>query len=188
MLKYIDMVKKSIFIFLIISFIAACSGGEPSNTTSEKQENIPLLLKRPEPFGIVPDFTAVKIGGGEFKLSSLQGKVILLNFWAVGCDFCKMQIPIFVELYKEYNKEGLEIVGISSDWKIFAKNYAKSMHMDYILVSANREIANKYSKVYGIPTTFVIDRQGNIVEEYEGYRPKSTLEKQIKKLLNSKEK
>ncbi len=188
MLKYFDMVKKSIFIFLIVGLIAGCSGGEPSNTTSENQENIPPLLKRPESFGSASDFTTVKIGGGEFKLSSLQGKVILLNFWAVGCGICKMQIPILVELYKQYNSEGLEVVGVCLDRESIAKSYAGSMHMEYTLVLVNREIANKYREVRGIPMTFIIDRQGNILEKHIGYTTKSKFEEEIKKLLNNKDK
>lgn len=188
MLRQIAKIKMFLFVSLVVSLSIGCFGESPSGTTNDKQENIPLLLKRPEQLGNAPDFTAVRVGDDEFKLSSLKGKVILLNFWSVGCGVCKMQIPILVELYKKYNSEGLEIVGVCLDREAVVKSYAERMDMDYILVLANREIISKYRGIYGIPTTFVIDRQGNIVEKHIGYASKSTFEKEIKGLLNKKEK
>lgn len=173
---------------LSIGLFAGCSAEEPSKMTSEKQENIPPLLKRPEEWGKAPDFTAVKIGGGEFKLSSLQGKVILLNFWSVGCPVCKVQIPTFVELYEEYKDKEVEIVGVCLDRETVVKTFAKYMKINYTLILANREIASKYRRdIRFIPATFVINRQGNIVEKHVGYTSKSTLEREIKKLLKETE-
>ena len=184
MLRRFYMVKRYLFIFFIVSFLTGCSGGEPSNTTTNKeQESTSIILEKSEDWGNAPDFMTVRIGDGEFKLSSLKGKVILLNFWAPDCPACKTQIPILVELYKEYKAQGLEMVGVSKDRESVVKSYAEAMHMDYILVSFNREIARKYSEVRGIPMTFVIDRQGNITEKHLGYTTKSEFEKEIKKLL-----
>jgi peroxiredoxin len=182
------MMRIYLSIFLIVSFLAGCSDRESSNTTiSKEQEPTAIVLEKSEGWGNAPDFTTVRVGDGEFKLSSLKGKVILLNFWAVECSACKMQIPVFVRLYKEYKAQGLEIVGIASDRESVVKSYAESMNMDYILVSLNREIARKYREVRGIPMTFVIDRQGNIVEKYIGYTSKNTIEEKIKEILQKTE-
>ncbi len=101
------------------------------------------------------------------------------------CPVCKVQIPTFVELYGKYENKGLEIVGVCLDRETVVKTFAKYMKINYTLVLANREIASKYRRdIRFIPATLVIDRQGNIVEKHVGYTSKSTLEREIKKLLN----
>jgi peroxiredoxin len=187
-------------LFIVILFVMGCSTRETANTTEEETlenppssktmqiDEVPLLLRKPEQWGNAPNFTAVRLGGDEFKLSSLKGKVILLNFWSVGCSVCKMQIPVLVELYKKYRTEGLEIVGVYLDRESVAKTYAEMMRMDYILVFANQEIMSKYGRnIRFIPVTFIIDSEGNIVEKHVGYITKSKFEEEIKELLKKTE-
>jgi peroxiredoxin len=179
------MLKRFLFVFLLLSLFIGCSAEEPSSMTSEEQADTSLVLEREEQWGNAPDFSAVKVGGGEFKLSSLKGKVILLNFWSVGCPVCKIEIPVFRGLYDKYNDKGLEIVGVCLDRETIVKTFAKQMKINYTLVLANREIAREYRReILFIPVTFVIDKEGNIAEKHVGYTPKSTLEREIKKLLN----
>ena len=183
MLKQLDKVKRLLFVLLIVSLSAGCFAEELLSTTSGAPTDTSLVSGKSGQWGDAPDFTALKVGGGEFTLSSLQGKVILLHSWSVDCPFCKMQIPIFIELYKKYNNAGLEIVGVCFDRENVVKSFTKLTDMNYILILAKWEILRKYRDLRFLPATFIIDRQGNIVEKYTGYTSKEILEKEMKKLL-----
>jgi len=136
-------------------------------------------------WGNAPDFTLPKFKGGEFTLSSLKGKVIILDFWATWCGPCRMEIPGFVELYAKYKDKGLEIVGVALDrgGELAVGPFAKQYGMNYIIVFGDRKITQKYGGIPGIPTTFIIDRDGNVVGKHIGYAPKEAFEGVIKKLL-----
>lgn len=133
-----------------------------------------------------PDFTVPRLGGGNFTLSSLKGKVIILNFWSTGCPPCRQEIPDFIELYKKYKDNGLEIVGACLDSEARAKPFAKAVGINYILVLAGREIVRQYGGIRYIPTTFIIDRRGNLAKKHIGYTSRETFEKEIKELLSEK--
>ncbi|MBU0533467.1 MAG: TlpA family protein disulfide reductase [Candidatus Omnitrophica bacterium] len=193
------MSKKLLFFSLTIALFIGCSSNSSQNTeitvtavstesTNKEENNIPTLLRKPEQWGDVPNFTAVRVGGGEFKLSSLKGKVILLNFWSVGCPACKLQIPILEQLYKKYNREGLEVVGVCLDREAAVKRFTESVEMNYILILANQDIANNYGRdLRFLPFTLVIDQQGNFVQKHVGSTSISVFEKEIKELLQKTE-
>ena len=74
-----------------------------------------------------PDFTLTAMNDSIYTLRNMEGKVVLINFWATWCGPCRMEIPEFNELQKSYHQNGLEILGISvSDNKKQLKNFAKS--------------------------------------------------------------
>jgi len=201
------MSEKLLFFLLVIVLFTGCSSDNSSSTDTtatetttitdiiptvniakEEENNIPLLLKKPEPWGNAPNFATVKIGGEPFKLSSLSGKVVLLNFWSVGCPACKLQIPVLGKLYKQYEREKLEIVGVCLEQEAAAQRFIKTVDINYILVLLNQEIANKYGRdLRFIPVTFIIDQQGNIAEKHVGLADANVLEKEIKELLEKTE-
>jgi len=120
-----------------------------------------------------PDFTLTALNDSIYKLSELEGKVVLINFWATWCGPCRMEIPEFNELYNSYHEKGLEILGISiSDNKKQLKNFTKSFAVDYHLLYGNtremNEILREYGGVYAVPSSFLIDYQGKIVWKYPG--------------------
>ena len=108
-----------------------------------------------------------------YTLRELEGKVVLINFWATWCGPCRMEIPEFNELYTNYNEKGLEILGISvSDNKKQLNNFTKSFAIDYpILYGGTREmskIMKEYGGVYAVPSSFLIDKKGKMVWKYPG--------------------
>lgn len=148
--------------------------------------------KKPEPpkeeRGNAPDFTLPRLQGGEFTLSSLEGKVIILNFWASWCGPCRREVSELISLYKEYKPQGLEIVGISLDRDREAvESFAQKEGINYTIVLGNQDVVAKYGGIQGIPTTFIIDRNRNIVKKYEGFHSKAVFENEIKKLLGGKQ-
>ena len=120
-----------------------------------------------------PDFTLTALNDSVYNLRELEGKVVLVNFWATWCGPCRMEIPEFNELHKSYHEQGLEILGISvSDNKKQLKNFTKSFAVDYPLLYGEARNMNKimkdYGGVYAVPSSFLIGKQGSIIWKYPG--------------------
>ncbi|NBD37614.1 MAG: redoxin domain-containing protein [Verrucomicrobia bacterium] len=132
-----------------------------------------------------PEWTLRNLEGEEVRSSDFDGKVVLLDFWATWCPPCRKGIPEFVELQKEYGDDGLVVVGISLDrgGPDVVKPFAEKMGINYPLVMGNQEITEQFGGIRGIPTSFLINREGEIVEKHVGYTPKNVFVKQIKPLL-----
>ncbi len=132
-----------------------------------------------------PDFSLETNKGSIVTLSKLQGKVVLVNFWATWCGPCRAEIPGFLEVYKEYKSKGFEIVGISLDqdgWKK-VNPFVERFKIDYPIVMGNLKVVEAYGNFNAIPTSFLVDKKGNIVDEHVGYLSKEDLIKLIKPLL-----
>jgi thiol-disulfide isomerase/thioredoxin len=132
------------------------------------------------------DFTMKDLDGKDVSLSSFKGKVILLNFWATWCGPCKAEIPGFVELQKQYGKDGLVVVGYSVDDEApKARAFAEEYKMNYpILLGLGREdVQDAYGPLWGIPASFIIGRSGKVCQKHMGIAPKAVFEKEIKALL-----
>jgi len=131
-----------------------------------------------------PDFTLKDVNDNDFTLSSLKGKVVILNFWAVFCPPCREEIPALIALYEEYHPKGVEIIGISVDREINqTKEFVKSNKINYPILFASREVLEAYGGIQAVPTTFFLDRNQNIVKTRKGYAEKSFFEDQIRELL-----
>ena len=163
------------------------------NNTSQKPAARP---NRPPGSTPAPDFTLATTTGELVSMSDLRGKVILLNFWGTWCGPCRMELPDFVKLYDKYNKDGLEIVGITSRRGESIKDVAKFQDqwgLNYLLlndINGNEvsEVTMAYSQaigqmINGIPTTLVIDREGFIVNGFIGPRKEQVFYNAIKPYL-----
>ena len=132
------------------------------------------------------DFKLKDLDGKEVQLASFKGKVVLLNFWATWCGPCKAEIPGFVELQDKY-RDQLTIIGYSvDDTAVLAKKYAAEYKMNYpILLGEGREdVQDAYGPIWGIPASFLIDKNGNVCRKHMGIAPKAVFEKEIVALLN----
>jgi thiol-disulfide isomerase/thioredoxin len=114
------------------------------------------------------EFQAQTLDGGELQLSSLKGKVVLLNFWGIWCIPCRKEIPKLQAMYEELRTQGLEIVGIDvGDEADMARKYVAQQSMSYPVL-LGEEIAGDYD-VEVFPTNVIIDRAGRIRHVEEGY-------------------
>jgi peroxiredoxin len=131
------------------------------------------------------DWELTDLNGKMIKFSDFRGKGLILDFWATWCAPCRIEIPHFVELQKQYGDKGLRVIGISLDEQGLevVKKFVKRFGVNYQIVIGNEKVAEAYGGIGAIPTTFVIDRQGRIVSEHIGYDDKAAFEKEIQSLL-----
>src|ERR1700751_1230777 len=132
-----------------------------------------------------PDFTLQTLDGKNVTLSSLRGKAVLLNFWATWCGPCKVEMPWFVELQKEYGSQGLQIVGVAMDDSSAQdiQAFVKEMGVNYPILIGKEAVGQAYGGVDVLPTTFFIDRSGAIVAREFGLQSRSLFVDNIKKAL-----
>jgi thiol-disulfide isomerase/thioredoxin len=132
-----------------------------------------------------PGWKRTDLNGRSVSFSDFRGKVVILDFWATWCVSCRVEIPHFVELQKQYGAKGLAVIGVSLDEQGLdvVKKFVKRLAVNYPIVIGNEKVAEAYGGIDAIPTTFVIDRQGRIVGRHIGYNDKATFEKEVQSLL-----
>jgi len=132
-----------------------------------------------------PEFLLKDVSGAEMKLSDFKGKVVIIDFWATWCPPCKEEIPHFISLYHEYRDKGLEVIGISMDRnpRKVLPGFIKDNGINYSILLGNENVYDLYGGIAAIPTTFIIDKEGNIRKKYIGYNEKEVFEKDVKELL-----
>lgn len=143
---------------------------------------------------MVPSFTALDLKGEKVNFADFKGKVILLDFWATWCPPCREGIPYFNELYSRHKKDGLEVIGVSLDQGSpgDVQKFLDKLGVKYVNLMGNDEVLKIFNNIpgmgpiRGIPTTFLIDRQGQICHRFVGLTAKRVLEDAIKPLLEGK--
>ncbi len=144
----------------------------------------PAILSRSTP---APDFTLEALDGKNLRLSDFRGKAVLLNFWATWCAPCKIEMPWFVDLQKEYGPQGLQIVGVAMDdsSKEDIAKFAKDMGVNYPVLLGKEAVGDAYGGVPALPESFFIGRDGKIVDKIIGLKGKADIEDSIKKALDT---
>jgi thiol-disulfide isomerase/thioredoxin len=133
---------------------------------------------------MAPAFSLTDITGLPVRLMDYQGRVLLLDFWATWCGPCRIEIPGFVELQKRYGSQGLSVVGISMDDSAEpVVEFYKEFHMNYPVAIGNDRLGELYGGVLGLPTTFLIGRDGRIYAKHVGATGFDVFEDEIKQLL-----
>jgi thiol-disulfide isomerase/thioredoxin len=108
-----------------------------------------------------------------------------VNFWATWCRPCRAELPDFVETYKALKAKGVEFVGIAVDqqgWSIVTPFVAKAKII-YPIVLPDNHVLSDYGRIDGIPTTFIIDRSGTIVEHHVGGLSRAELTRKLEQVL-----
>jgi cytochrome c biogenesis protein CcmG/thiol:disulfide interchange protein DsbE len=130
-----------------------------------------------------PQFTLSDMAGRPISLSNYRGKVVILDFWAPWCPPCRREIPDFISLQDQYASQGLQIIGIGLDQPNNVASFVQQYGINYPVAIGDDAISNLYGGISGIPTTFIIDKEGNISNKFEGFTNRTVFEEEIKKLL-----
>jgi peroxiredoxin len=122
--------------------------------------------------GPAPAFTLAAKGGSNVSLSQYKGQVVMINFWASWCGPCREEMPLLESIYKKYNKLGFTMIGVNvePDSKA-ADEWLKATPVSFpILYDTDSKVSKLYD-VAGMPSTVIIDRNGNLRKLHRGYKP-----------------
>jgi thiol-disulfide isomerase/thioredoxin len=134
-----------------------------------------------------PALALVDLSGNTINTSTYRGEVVIVNFWAAWCTPCRDEIPQFVALQEKYRGRGLQAIGISmEDPEGPLHDFYQAYKMNYPVVMGNQDVAEKYGGILGLPTTFLIGRDGLIHGKLVGATDFPKLEQQIVALLAEK--
>lgn len=157
-----------------------------SNSQKEVTENIPKIEPlvfvaksiSPAKPGNIVDFVWTQ-NGKEIKFSDyVKGKIVLLNFWGTWCPPCRREIPDLIEVHSEGEGKDFIVVGIALERDIEnaetnVKEFARQKGVKYLnIIDKDQSIARAYGEINAVPTTFIIDKRGKIVETLVGARMK----------------
>ena len=139
---------------------AAESGGSTGDVPTIR------FVKNPEP---VPSFTVQTLDGRTISSASLSDKVVLVNFWATWCPPCIAEIPDLIELQNQYEGR-LQIIGLSLDEGSVddVKRFVQEKKINYPVAIAPEELLRNIGGVFGLPTTFLLDTEGGVVQKHIG--------------------
>jgi len=133
-----------------------------------------------------PDFTLKSRNGENLKLSEFRGDVVMVNFWASWCGPCRQEMPLLDQLYKRYQPLGFTILGVNvEEDSSAAEKVLKDIPVNFPILF---DKTNEVSKLYGIsamPSTFLVDRNGNLRYLHKGYLPgyEDEYQRQIRELI-----
>jgi thiol-disulfide isomerase/thioredoxin len=134
---------------------------------------------------IAPAFDVLAVDGhGKLSLEQYRGRVVVLNFWATWCGPCRIEEPDLVRLAGSYNAQGVRFLGVNyRDDKAAAQAFEKEFHVTFpSAFDPSGRLAYTY-KLVGLPTTFIIDRQGRIVFQFVGRLDGPVLESALQDVL-----
>jgi thiol-disulfide isomerase/thioredoxin len=188
--------KSSIVVLLVAAGLLALAWGIWSSGSSRhvvatgKQqpgllhhgaEIVIRFAANPQP---MPPFLLRDLDGEVISTADWRGKVVLLNFWATWCPPCRDEIPEMIELSKRF-KDRLQIVGISMDDGPAddVRQFAKKMGIDYPILMGSPTLSSEYGGVPALPTSFVVNTEGQIVQKHEGLYPIDRYDAEVRSLL-----
>jgi thiol-disulfide isomerase/thioredoxin len=173
----------AVIIVVVVAIAVMLIGGQYLVHKGERSGTI--TAGGPKPGTVAPDFALESLDGKTVRLSDFRGKAVLLNFWATWCEPCKLEMPWFVELEKQYGPQGLAVVGVAMDdsGKDKVAKFAKEMGVNYPVLLGKESVGEEYGGLEYLPTSFYIDRDGKVVQRVFGLRSRSDIEDWIKEAL-----
>jgi cytochrome c biogenesis protein CcmG/thiol:disulfide interchange protein DsbE len=136
-------------------------------------------------YPLAPDFNLKDLDGNSVRLSDFRGKIVIIDFWATWCPPCRKGIPEFVELQEEYGNDKLVVLGLNMDQGDLSvvPKFADDYKINYPILYVTPQVVADYGGIRGIPTTFVIDKEGYVRHGVQGYQPKESFIQVIEILL-----
>ena len=165
------MARRLPLLLLLLLFVA-CSGGGVGDPPATRPVGVQIGYQS-------PDFALPRLDGkDELKLSDLQGKVVLVSFWASWCGPCRVEVPALEEAWQRYKSKDVVILGVSvDDTRQDAVGFLASFPVTYpmALDVAGAAVSDPW-QVYSLPTTIVIDKAGVVRRRHIGFTPRQLRE------------
>jgi thiol-disulfide isomerase/thioredoxin len=206
-------VKKSLIIVIVLAAVAGTSGvligfaiarmrrsgGYGADTKPEarvtiapavggavnKQSDEPRVIRFAKDPAPTPPFLVSDLNGHTVSTAQFHGKVVLVNFWATWCPPCREEIPGLIALQNKY-KDRLQVIGVSVDEDVapsYVKEFADKHGINYPVVMGT-EIAKEYGGVPALPTSFVVNTEGRVVQKHVGLLEPAEIENEVRALLD----
>ncbi|MFS0782127.1 TlpA family protein disulfide reductase [Bacillus sp. 1P06AnD] len=171
------MAKKIIAASILLILIGAAIVQAMDRKEDLNQEKMPGLEK-----GMAaPNFTLKNLDGKEVQLSSLKGKNVIINFWATWCPPCKEEMPDLQKFYAEYG-QNVELLAINNDPYNDVKGFAGSYGITFPVLLEDKTHVSETYEIIAFPSTYFIDKKGNIAYKHIGQITYEQLKKQYKKM------
>lgn len=134
---------------------------------------------------VVPALELTDLDGNTISLAAFKGRVVIIDFWATWCPPCREAIPDLIDLKKQYGGQGLEVVGISLDdnGARILPRFVHDFGINYPVVIGTEEIASAFGGILGLPTTFIVDRDGMVRSHFMGFVDRQRMEAAVTGLL-----
>ena len=134
---------------------------------------------------LAPAFTVRALDGHSVRLSDYKGKVVVLDFWATWCAPCRASLPHLNDVQERFSKQGLVVLGISVDdaEPSEIRQFADKLGLKFRMAMADERVLDIYGPIRTIPTTFFINRKGEVTRRVVGYIDSETLEGYVKELF-----
>jgi len=147
----------------------------------QQQGKVIRFVRDPE---AAPEFKLDTLDGKPLSLADSRGKVVLLNFWATWCGPCRAEIPDLIVLQGKY-RDQLQIIGLTvdDDDDSMIKDVIAETRINYPVAMSPPEVRKQYGGIAALPTSFVLDTQGRVVQKHEGLRDPALYETEIRALL-----
>jgi len=134
---------------------------------------------------LLPGFRLEDQSGTQVTNREVEGKVVLLNFWATWCGPCRTEMPWFVEFQERYRESGFTVLAVSMDqegWEV-VRPFIEQQGLNFPVFVGDRDFGDAFGGVNVLPITFIVDRTGKITARHRGLVKKSEYEKEIEALL-----
>ena len=160
-MKHLKRVTFVIIALITFLFVAGCNSAPESTATSGASTG-----------KVAPDFTLTDMAGNEVSLSQFKGQVVVVNFWATWCPPCREEMPSMERLYREYQDKGLVMlaVNVEADGRDRVVKFLEKSPHSFPILMDDKNVATKLFGVFRYPESFLIDRNGLIVEKIIGGR------------------
>ena len=136
--------------------------------------------------GKASDFTLKSRSGKNIKLSELRGQVVMINFWASWCGPCRQEMPLLEALYKKYNALGFTLLGVNVEQDSSkAIAYLRDISVSFPILYDTKNAVSKAYNISAMPSTVMVDRDGNLRYLHHGYKPgyEKEYQQQVKTLI-----
>ena len=173
----------AVAILVVLVCFSGCKGVSPPAGAGTKPAALPDE----------PDVTFKDLQGKDVTLASFKGKVVLVNFWGTWCEPCRGEIPILIALQEKYSPKGFTLLGAATNDEektvdAFIHNTqfnvgGQQMTMNYPIVMGTDDISTKFGGLLGMPTSFLITRDGKIAKRYIGSLNENQIVKDVESQL-----